>query len=220
MAQALAQQQANQAEWYDHLYAQHRDLWLALSTLLHLMVKGGMPFAAHRQRFDIDDPETVGVYVMDVHDAGFTLADVMADGHAVRRMLRFFPSSAELVQALRACREVREPRGTISQPVYIYDAHDGCVRVCSKGVAENRRVQWWATQTEAEVANGLRPPMKPVKPGEGSKALGETLKALDTRFALPVHERDGGHYSMTPDKRAEIEAELATVRQRIENARN
>lgn len=163
-------------EWFDKLYQKDPNFWLGVNIMLELMMKAGLPMASERLRqFDLQDPETVGLYVMDLADAGITMYDLEQDGHNARRMLRFFPSSAELVTVMLALREKREPRGIISNPVYIYQ--DGCVRVASMRVAEKLALPYWKDQVDCEVANGLRQPMKALPPG-GTKAFLARLDGL------------------------------------------
>lgn len=176
-----------QAEWFDKVYEKHSNLWLAVDAMLQLMLKSGLPMPNERMKqFALDDPETLGVYVLDIADAGITLDDLMADGHKVRRMLRFFPSSTELVTALLACREKREPSGLILDPVYIFDK--GHVFLTRRKTAEKNGWPFWECQIDCEIANGLYVPRSSLP--EGKKALAARLDSISAKMTSTDDESE------------------------------
>lgn len=173
-----------QAQWFDKLYATDPQLWLAVDAMLLLMLKSGLPMPTERaKQFDIEDPETIGVYVHDVRQAGITVADVKLDGHHVRKMLRWFPSSTDLVTALLALKHKREPKGVIYDPVYIAEGKRVFVTSREKALASNLR--HFETQLECERANGLTPPAARALPGRNVSEKIDALAKKLTTTKLP-----------------------------------
>ena len=168
--------------------------------------------------FDLADPETIGVYVLDIKDAGLSLDDILADGHKVRQQLRFFPSSTDLVKALVACRNIRKPPGVISHPVYVADS-EGMLRVCSRDVAEKQKLRYWLHEYDAQVALGIRQPMKALTYREGQtlrEAFLERVQRTAEKMAMkelpgakPIDPRSTPEYKA---KMAQIHAELEAMR--------
>ena len=207
--------------WADTVYGQHSDLWTAVNVMLQLFLKSGLPMSSERlKQFSLEDMETLAVYVMDLAEAGVTVNDIATDGHAVRRLLRFFPSSSELVTAMLACRQKREPAGIIRDGVYIFQGN--AVRIVSRGTAERRGWRYWEEQVDAEIANGLIKPRPRAALPASREGILARMMALPEAKAVPDPSgplRDeAGRLVVTPEKRAEIERELQAIRAKMEAA--
>lgn len=196
-----------QQEWYDGVYARNPQLWAAVDAMLLLMMKAGLPMPSERLRgFDLQDPETVGLYVMDLADAGIELGDVMADGHEVRRSLRWFPSSAELVNAMRALKHKRNPPGVINDPVYVCE--DGRVCVTSRRNAINKGLPYWASMLDCEYDNGLRRRPAPLPEGTTLKELAATIEARIDGAVKALPASTAPKPSLDLEQRKKIEEEI------------
>lgn len=188
-----------QGAWFDKVYADHRELWLAVTTMLQLFLKAGLPMSKERQRaMDLDDPETVGLYVLDLNSVGITPDDVMDDGHRVRQSLRFFPSSGELAELMRTLKHKRLPPWRIADPVYVYvkDPLDkkgerGYLAIAPRKEAEARNEKHWDDEYQAQVALGMRKPMKALPRGmTGEEFLQKRLQELTGRMGMPTPRAD------------------------------
>lgn len=215
------QTQQLQQEWFDTVYAQNSQLWHATTIMLELMMKAGMPMSKQRMaKFALDEPETVGVYVLDLADAGITAQDVVTDSHDARRMLDFFPTSSELVKAMSELKVQRDPPWLIIDPVYVWQ--DGGVRCTRRKHALVHGREIFEDPDQCALANGVTKAL-PVRVSEEEKAnlpskQGSPHKMMDrlaSKLAMPDDNPDGvkivnGRVRMTVDKMRRVEQEIAT----------
>lgn len=203
--------------WYDGLYERHEHLWLAANTMLLLMSKSGLPMnKARAATFDIEDPETVAVYVMDLQEAGITADDIMADGHACRRGLKFFPSSGELTELLVALKELRKPSTVVSDPVWV--AYRGGIALTSKEDAFRRKEAFWTDEFRALEDLGLYQRKALPEGVDGKTALATIVRELEQQMRMPRAENDPKRVDRSSPafKQAEREIEeLAQKRRKV-----
>ena len=203
--------------WYDRLYKSDRDLWLAVDTMLLLMAKSGLPMSRERVRdFDLEEPEIIGLYVVDIKSAGITVLDIQTDMHEARRRLRFFPSSGALTDLLSQIKERRAPRGVISDPVYVQ--RGDYLAICSRQSAVAAGAKFWADDRTAAIELGWRNPVKELPEGmAGSEYLRKTLVTLETKMTSePIALPPPTEPVITPAQQKATEAELKEAVARVD----
>lgn len=212
--------------WFDAVYAEDPNYWLAVDMMLMLMLRAGLPLPKQRLADlmmvtqegapPIMDPEALGIYVVDLKAAGITMDDIAADGHEVRRRLQWFPSSAELTAAMVALKGKRCPSHLIVAPVYIYEEGRG-VCVTDKAQAIRAGIPYWATGMDAEIANGLRPPMRELPEGEERRTVSELLAnvtrslMMRNRVDEPLESQVKRLKQANKEKMREVEEELKVL---------
>lgn len=213
--------------WFDQVYSKNKHLWLATNALLEIILKAGMPMSRTRMaKFSLDDPETIGVYVLDLAEAGITAADVARDAHEVRRQLSFFPSSSELVQLFKAKKVAYNPPWLVVEPVYVWV--DGNVRMTNRQSALIGGLEMFDHPDDCQKANtgtkalpGRKRPELPSK--DGQVQVDDMVNQVATKLGMPQRQlEDGvtvnafGRIRMSKEKMASVEAE---IKQKAEWAR-
>lgn len=176
--------------WWERVKSREKRLWTAVALVLGLVEKDGAPF----QRQNLDDDETLALYVQDCADMGLTHEMVWSARDDVRHRKRPdgelapFPRPRELAEAV--AQHVRDKWPVISSVV---GEHDGVPIVSNRPVSPLS--QEWRDHCEALKARRDERTALALPEGtereEARGRLERTLENLPVKRMKPARERAG-----------------------------